>query len=168
MAKGTRGGRRRGGVNSPDFFTSTEEEAKSMLEGKKGLSLMYEKMKVNDLNFFFGKDSWKQKSNKYVYYKAVQDNDNFIIRTNNIKLIKGNLVLVVGNNKAVYLKDWQVRQSRTRDLTEFNLVKLNRKYFKTYTFKNNFDNFSFKKDETFDDLLKVAKKQDKNRVAVRF
>lgn len=63
---------------------------------------MYEKMKVNDLNFFFDKDSWKQKSNKYVYYKAVQDNDNIIIRTNNIK---GNFVLVVGNNKAVYLKD---------------------------------------------------------------
>lgn len=30
MAKGTRGG-----VNSPDFFVFTEEEAKSMLEGKK-------------------------------------------------------------------------------------------------------------------------------------
>lgn len=80
---------------------------------------MYEKMKVNDLNFFFGKDNWKQKSNKYVYYKAVQDNDNIIIHTNNIKGIKGNFVLVVGNNKAIYLKDWQGRQSRTRDLTEF-------------------------------------------------
>ena len=42
--------------------------------------------KEKDLAFFFG--DVKKKTNKYFEYNSVVDNDNIIIITNNIKIIK--------------------------------------------------------------------------------
>lgn len=64
--------------------------------------------KLKDLKWFFGEDI-KMISNKYFKFTHVIDIDNIILITNNIKIIKGNYVLPVDNNKGVYLKDWQVR-----------------------------------------------------------
>lgn len=46
------------------------------------------------------------------------------------------------------------------------MVKLNRQYFKPYTFKNDFENMCFEKEETFDDLLELAKSQNETEYHV--
>lgn len=101
--------------------------------------------KSKDLKYFFGEDV-KMISNKYFKFTYVIDNDNIILITNNIKIIKGNYVLLVDNNKGVYLKDWQVRPVHNfyNDMSAY-AVKLNRKYFKPYTFKFNFEDMLLKK-----------------------
>lgn len=134
---------------------------------KKTYSQYLKELKDKDLKFFYGEDV-KRVTNKYFKFKIVKDNDNIIIITNNIKVIKDSFVLVVGEKKAVYLKDWQVRSVRNyyEDLNAY-AVKLNRKFFKTYTFKNEIDeNLYFEKDNNFDDLLELAKKQDKRDLAI--
>lgn len=126
---------------------------------KKTYSDYIKSLKQKNLEFFFGK-SVKKVSNKYFTFDHVIDNDNIIIVTNNIKLIKDSYVLIVGNNKAVYLKDWQVRPIRNYwEEVNAYAVKLNRNFFKTYTFRNNFDDFYFEKEETFDDLKEIASTQ---------
>lgn len=59
-------------------------------------------LKAKHIEKFFGEV--KQKSNKYFTFNHYVDEDNVIIITNNIKYIKSNPVLVVDNNKVVYLK----------------------------------------------------------------
>lgn len=118
------------------------------------------KMSDKDNDFFFGEGNWTKVSNQYYQFKRVLDNDNIIIITTNIKVIKGNNVLVVDNNKAVYLKDWQVRPVRNWDLgVNAYAVKLNRKYFKPYTFRFSFEDMSFEKEDTFDSLVELAREQ---------
>ena len=114
--------------------------------------------KLKDLKYFFGEDV-KMISN-YFKFTHVIDNDNIILITNNIKIIKGNYVLLVDNNKGVYLKDWQVRPVHNfyNDMSAY-AVKLNRKYFKPYTFKFNFEDMAFEEEQSFDCLLDIAKKQ---------
>ena len=115
--------------------------------------------KEKDLTFFFGET--KKMSNKYFSFKRFIDDDNIIIITNNIKTIKGSFVMLVDNNKAVYLKDWQVRPVHNYGAgINAYAVKLNRKYWKVYTFKTDFDDMAFEKEETFDDLVTIAKEQD--------
>lgn len=108
-------------------------------------------------------------SNKYFTYDSVIDKDNIIVRTNNVKMIKDNPVLIVDNNKAIYLKDWQVVPIKM-DRGEVNTyaVKLNRKYMKEYTFKSNFDNVSFSKKDDFNSLMKVARSQQKQNKQVSY
>lgn len=115
--------------------------------------------KEKDLEFFFGEVT--KKSNKYFEYNSVIDEDNIIIVTNNIKTIKGNMVMIVDNNKAVYLKDWQVRRVHNfyNGVSAF-AVKLNRKYFKPYTFRFDFEDMAFEQEETFDSLKECASEQD--------
>ena len=86
------------------------------------------------------------------------DNDNIIIITNNIKIIKGNYVLLVDNNKGVYLKEWQVKPVHNfyNGMSAY-AVKLNRKYFKPYTFKC--EGMDFTQEDTFDSLMAVAETQ---------
>ena len=115
--------------------------------------------KEKDLTFFFGET--KKMSNKYFSFKRFIDDDNIIIITNNIKTIKGSFVMLVDNNKAVYLKDWQVRPVHNYGAgINAYAVKLNRKYWKVYTFKTDFDDMAFEKEDTFDDLVNIAKEQD--------
>ena len=119
-------------------------------------------------DFFFGEDNKIKQSNKYYTYKHFIDNDNIIINTNNIKVIKNSCVLIIGKNEAIYLKDWQVRTAHNYSdiCSNFYIVKLNRKFFKPYTFKSNFDDFCFEKTENFDDLIEIAKEQDNKNMEV--
>ena len=54
-----------------------------------------------DIERFFGEH--KMTSNQYFTFNNVQDEDNIIIVTNNVKSIKGNPVLVAGNHEVVLL-----------------------------------------------------------------
>lgn len=124
-----------------------------------------------DSDFFFGEGNKEMVSNKYFTYKHVLDNDTIIINTNNVKVIKENYVLIVGDNEAVYLKDWQIKKAHNYSdiCTDLYLVKLNRKYFKPYKFNFKFDGFCFdEKVDTFDDLLETAKAQDARNMSVAF
>ena len=124
--------------------------------------------KVKDLDFFFGKDNYTMQSNQYLTYQSVLDEKNIIIRTNNIKFIKGNPVLVVDNDKVVYLKDWQLRESGNyNEGLEFYLVKINAGYFKPYQFKFSFDDVGFEKEQTFEDLKNLANEQQEVNLKVR-
>lgn len=122
-------------------------------------------VKENQKERFFGET--KNKSNKYFEFKHYIDEDNCIIITNNIKYIKGNPVLVVDNNKVVYLKDWLVKPVRNYYNGIYAYAaKINRKFFKVYTFKNDFEDMAFEKENTFDDLLEIAKEQDEKNMAI--
>ena len=90
---------------------------------------------------FFGEGNHKKISNKYYTFKHVLDNDTILINTNNIRVVKDSLILVVGDDKAVYLKDWNVRKAHNYDWgIDFWIVKLSRAFFKLYTFKSRIDN----------------------------
>lgn len=156
---------------SEAFRRSWRLEKKEMKEKKemtkKTYSQYLKESKEKDLKFFFGEDV-KKVTNKYFKFKRVKDEDNIVIITNNIKVIKDSFVLVVGEKKAVYLKDWQVRKVRNyyENLSAY-AVKLNRKFFKTYTFKNEIDeNLYFDKDNNFEDLLEIAKLQDQENLQI--
>lgn len=102
-------------------------------------------------------------SNKYMLFDQVKDKDNAIIMTNNIKIIKGNPVMVTGKNTAIYLRDNQFKLMKQRDGIEAFAVKISRERFKEYTFKSGFDEFSFSKKDTFDSLWKTAAKQQRKK-----
>ena len=121
--------------------------------------------KEKEIERFFGEV--KHVSNKYFTFDHIVDDDCIVIITNNIVDVKGTPVLVVGRNKAVYLKEWQIRRIHNYDdgLNGY-AVKLNRSYFKIYTFKSDFESFSFDKDETFDDLCEIAKSQNSKKIAL--
>lgn len=112
---------------------------------------------------FFGKGNRKMLSNKYFTYKHVLDDDTIIINTNNVRVVKDSLILVVGDDKAVYLKDWSARKAHNYDWgIDFWIVKLSRAFFKVYTFKSRIDSdLCFDNEvQDFDRLLEIAKEQD--------
>ena len=150
-------------VSEPTTSTTPPPQNK-----KNTLSDFFKKAKEKDLNFFFGENNYKHVSNKYIQFKRFIDDNNIIIYTNNIMYVKGNPVLVVDNNKVVYLKDWQLKEASNynNNLTGY-LVKLNRNYFKAYTFKSEFDNFYFTKQDTFDDLVEISKQQDETNLSMK-
>jgi hypothetical protein len=122
-------------------------------------------MKENQVNKFFGEV--KKTSNKYFKFNHILNKDEIIVVTRNVKFIKDNFILVVGNNKAVYLKEWNIVRVHNYDLgLNAHAVKLNRKYFKIYTFKNDFEDFHFENDDTFESLLEVAKEQNDTEIAL--
>lgn len=117
-------------------------------------------MKSKEEKFFFG-DNLRHVSNKYIIFDRVVDNDNILIVTSDIKVIKGNMVLIVGKNQAIYLKDWQVRKVHNYYLSiDAYAVKLNRNYFHPYTFSFEFENYGGN-EETFDSLYELAVEQQK-------
>ena len=121
--------------------------------------------KEKDIQKFFGEI--KHTSNKYFTFNRIINDDEIIIVTSNIKIIKDTPVLVVGNNKAVYLKDWLIREVRNYNLDIYDYaVKLNRKYWKVYTFKSDFEDIFIEKEATFDDLVEVAKEQNKKNMPI--
>lgn len=122
-------------------------------------------MKENQINKFFGEV--KNTSNKYFKFNHILNEDEIIVVTGNVKFIKDNFVLVVGNNKVVYLKEWNIVRVHNYDLgLNAYAVKLNRKYFKTYTFKSDFEDFHFEKDDTFESLIEIAKEQNDTEIAL--
>lgn len=109
----------------------------------------------------------KHTSNKYFKFNHVISDDEIIIVTNNVKFIKDNPVLVIDNNKVVYLKEWNVAEVRNynKDLYAY-AVKLNRKYWKEYTFKSDFEDMCFEQSDTFDSLKAVAEMQNDTEIAL--
>lgn len=117
------------------------------------------KVKEQNKERFF--PNHKNVSNKYFTFDHYVSDDEIIIVTSNIISVKDNPVLVVGNNKVVYLKDFCIQPVHNYDLgINAYAVILKRQYFKVYTFKKDIEGFSFEKEESFDDLVQVAKEQD--------
>lgn len=125
--------------------------------------------KFND-NYF--NESICKKSNKYFTFKRYKDDDNVTIVTNNIIQLGEYgeyYVLLVGEGKGVWLKDWQVKECRVGQQTYLPAftVKLSRQYFtvKDITSPKGND-FFFEKEETFDDMIELAKIQDELNEAI--
>lgn len=109
---------------------------------------------------FFGELT--QVSNKRFTFDGSkhESEDEITIVTNNVRRFKDNLVLVVDNDKVVYLKDWQaVPIYSYEEGVNASAVKLNRNFFKTYTWKGTFIDFNFEEEDTFESLQKLAEKQ---------
>ena len=127
--------------------------------------------KANGSSRFWG--NYETTSRKYAKIeKQVFDDGTFILFTNNVKTFysKGDekIIMPVDNNKAIYLNMYSVMDVGVKDgngsyIGEQTAVKINKKYFKTYTFKNNFDDMHFDKADTFESLKNVAKQQEKKR-----
>ena len=81
---------------------------------------------------------------------------NFVLVTNDLYAVHNGIVLVLGSNKGVYIKDWNRDYVKTIEGIDTHVVKLERKYFKPYTFKNDFVGFETCKDYTFDELKEIA------------
>ena len=96
-------------------------------------------------------------------FDQVTNKENAIVMTNNIAVVKGNAVLVTGKNSAIYLKDWQFRKMESDNGATAFAVKINKKYFKEYTFQSSFD-FGGEKD-TFETLWEKAFSQQKQKQA---
>lgn len=108
-------------------------------------------------------------SNKYFTFNKIISEDEIIILTTNIKDIKGSPALIVGNNKAVFLKDWLVKRVHSwEENIDLYAVKLNRKFFKVYTFKTPFEDYSFDQEDDFDSLYKVAQEQQEVNLKVAY
>lgn len=122
-------------------------------------------VKESHLTKFFGEV--KHTSNKYFKFNHVISDDEIIIVTNNVKFVKGNPVLIIDNNKVVYLKDWNVAEVRNYNMDLYAYaVKLNRIYWKEYTFKSDFEDMCFKEADTFDRLKAVAEMQNDTEIAL--
>lgn len=117
------------------------------------------KVKERNIETFF--PNHKNVSGKYFTFDHYINDDEIVIITSNIIYVKGSPVLVVGNNKVVFLKEFCIQPVHNYDLgLNTYAVILKRQYFKTYTFKKKIEGFLFDKDESFDDLIQVAKEQD--------
>jgi hypothetical protein len=121
------------------------------------------KGKERELERFF--PEYKKVTNKYFTFRRLISNDEVIIVTNNIITVKGNPVLVVGNNKVVYLKDFNIKPVHNY-YSGINAyaVRLKREYFRIYTFKKDIEDFCLDKDLDFDDMVEIAKKQDERNM----
>lgn len=116
------------------------------------------------LKYFFGEDVKLSggKHDTLLDFTHVIDRDNIIIITNNIEIMKHQYILVIGDNKVVWLKDWQVQELKYWDV-QLNTyaVKLNRQYFKPYELKFKLDKYCFNgREHTFDSLYELAVSQD--------
>lgn len=120
-------------------------------------------MTKNEMGFYF-KGGYNYVSNKYFTFKHIIDDNNIIVCTNNVKFLKGNPVLIVDNDKGVYLKDWQIKRVVVYGADMAYLVKLDRNYFKPYKFSFKFDDMYFEEEDTFDSLFKCAKEQDEDKI----
>ena len=133
------------------------------------LSELFRERKINNLKYFFGNDANISKDGEVIInYNHVIDNDNIIIQTNNIKywINKDQWVLVVAKNKAVYLKEWQIREIKNWNKgIDSYAVKLNRKYFKIYNLSYEFGDISSELNDDFDSLLEIAKLQNNNQIS---
>lgn len=135
------------------------------------LSQMLADKKEKRLKYFFGEDVKLSGGthDTLLDFTHVIDNDNIIIITSNVEIMKQQYVLVVGNNKVVWLKDWQVQELRTwfYSLDTF-AVKLNRKFFKPYTLSFNLEKYAFTEEDTFDTLYELAVQQDNSKEKIEY
>lgn len=123
-------------------------------------------VKENEKERFF--PNCKNVSAKYFTFQHYINDDEVVIVTSNVVPVKDSLVMLVANNKAVYLKDWTVKKVHSyNEMFNAYAVKLNRKFFKVYTFKNYFEGFAFgEHEQTFDDMVETAKAQDEENLKI--
>lgn len=148
-------------------IAETEKPKEKKTSRERFVEWQKEKHKRELDRFFSG--GIRKVSNQYYKFNNYIDDDNVIVVTRNIKMIKGNPVMLIGNNKAVYLKDWQLKSVSTWDkdygTQDGFAVKLNRNYYKPYTFRERFDGYYFNDDDelnSFDDVVKLAKEQQEH------
>ena len=101
-------------------------------------------------------------TSKFFTFEHVLDDDNIIVVTDAVKMLRnGSIVLIVGNQEAVYLKEWQIWKV-TGYYGEFDgwAVKLCRDYFKPYRFNKPFPGVFFRQPDTFDNLKATARGQN--------
>lgn len=153
----------------------TKRTPKTPEERKKESNERYKQWQIDrykkDMDFFYGEGNWKKISNQYYSIKHHLSDDEVIINTNDIRYVKDQPVFVTGHNQAVYLKEWQGRPAFAfinGELMGFHTLKLNRKYFKPYTFKFDFDDYIGVKPQTFDDMVEIAKEQDAAKLPIKF
>lgn len=108
-----------------------------------------------------------------MFHNCIKENletkeNEFTIFTENVRLYKGSPVLVVGNNKVVFIRACDVKKARASEneetIADGFVVRINPKYFKNYTFKNDFEDFCFEKEDTIEDLLNASKEQENNNI----
>lgn len=123
--------------------------------------------KLNNLKYFFGEDvETSADFKKILDFKHYKNDDEIIIITNDVKPWKEQFVLVVDNNKVVFLKPWQVQKVKNWELAiNAYAVKLSREYFKPYQLKFLYDDMHFNQETTFDNLVNIAREQDENKIS---
>ena len=86
----------------------------------------------------------------------------YYLFTRNLRLYKNSVVMVTGNNKAVFLK-WGTfckALNSTSNLDGY-IVKMNANTLdKVYTFRHDFEGFCFEKDDTAERLKAIADEQE--------
>lgn len=118
-------------------------------------------------NSFFGNVHMESGSYFTPQSQVSADGKEVTIITNNVTTVKGNPVLIVGDNQAVYLKDWNIAGVGVKDKAgnykgDAVAVKVKEQYYKPYTFKNKIsEDVSIGKTLTFNDLKNTAKAQEK-------
>ena len=111
------------------------------------------------LKSFFGKDANIEGKTIY-HFKHVINDDEIIIITNNLKMLGDKYILVVDDNKAVYINKTQFMSIHDSNFNAY-AIKLNRKHFIVNTFDGNFSGMMFLKPDTFDSLKEIAIEQEK-------
>lgn len=132
------------------------------------------KRKREKLDRFFGEGNYTAHKNGEISYKSVLNENLIIICTDHVKAIKTDeysltYVMYTGINKAVYLKEYQLLKGfkiEAMGKKPVFLVKLLRRYFKPYYFKEIFDP-DFVEEDDYDSLFIQAKLQDKQKARVR-
>ncbi len=111
-------------------------------------------------NNFFG-EICNCSNKRFTFDGTAHDNEDLVtVITGNVRRYKDGYVLVVGNSEVVFLKDWQICPIYNHETVgNAFAVKLDRKFFRTYTWKSYFPDFGFDESDTFDSLKKAAKEQ---------
>ena len=128
----------------------------------------------------FGKGNFTLSATNLITYKSVfNDEASIVIRTNDIISIldpeKANTVryvFVSGPHKGIYIEPWQFikvsYQDKTKTRRHTSLLRLNREYSNSYYFANKeFDNRPKEKNLVWQDLLEIAKQQEKEHIKVK-
>lgn len=126
-------------------------------------------MKKSNFNDNYFNESINKISNKYFTFKRYKDDDNVTIVTNNVIFLNIYPVLLVGEGKGVWLKQWQVKDVKVGqyEFIPAFTVKLSRQYFTVKDINSpKCNDFLFEKEDTFDDLVELAKAQDERNEAI--
>lgn len=128
----------------------------------------------------FGAGNFKISASNLITYKSVfNDEKSIAIRTNDIISIldpnKANTVryvFVTGPQRGIYIEPWQFikvsYQDKTKTRRHTNILRLNREYSTSYTFPNKeFENRPKEKNLLWQDLLQIAKDQEKEKIKVK-
>lgn len=123
---------------------------------------------------YFGENQFKNQGDGYITFNSVQNNGDtaYIVTNRLLNSINGNLVLMVDNNKAIYLKDYNIKSAAYggggKPYYSAYVVKVNRNDFnKVYTFRSDFSKSpKLKRELTFNDLVEKAKRFENRKIGL--